>query len=246
MTDGRIGDRTGLAAGLALTAIGCAAVLIPGIAGLVARRRSDRHRGRCHHPDRIRPPRCHHPDRTARTNTGCSRSRPRTRRRRRPIAGRRARRRHHAHPRAADIRRPPDHHRRHRRRTHQAPAASNPRRFERLTAPWISCRQRDYGKEQHDDRGPIAGRVRRSATRPGALRLPRGRRICAAGRLRRPAARGDHPDRGGHLRRFGTHEHRRRVSSSRSSPPSSATTSVSSWAISADARWCTASAATSS
>ena len=32
---GRIGDRTGLAAGLALTAIGCAAVLIPGIAGLV-------------------------------------------------------------------------------------------------------------------------------------------------------------------------------------------------------------------
>ena len=33
---GRIGDRTGLAAGLALTAIGSAAVLIPGIAGLVA------------------------------------------------------------------------------------------------------------------------------------------------------------------------------------------------------------------
>jgi MFS family permease len=32
---GRIGDRTGLAAGLALTAMGCAAVLIPGIAGLV-------------------------------------------------------------------------------------------------------------------------------------------------------------------------------------------------------------------
>jgi DHA1 family tetracycline resistance protein-like MFS transporter len=33
---GRIGDRTGLAAGLTLTAIGCAAVVIPGIAGLVA------------------------------------------------------------------------------------------------------------------------------------------------------------------------------------------------------------------
>lgn len=32
---GRIGDRTGLAAGLALTAIGCAAVVIPGVAGLV-------------------------------------------------------------------------------------------------------------------------------------------------------------------------------------------------------------------
>jgi DHA1 family tetracycline resistance protein-like MFS transporter len=32
----RIGDRTGLAAGLVLTAIGCAAVVIPGIAGLVA------------------------------------------------------------------------------------------------------------------------------------------------------------------------------------------------------------------
>ena len=32
---GRIGDRTGLAAGLALTAAGCAAVVIPGIAGLV-------------------------------------------------------------------------------------------------------------------------------------------------------------------------------------------------------------------
>jgi MFS transporter, DHA1 family, tetracycline resistance protein len=32
---GRIGDRTGLAAGLALTAIGSAAVVIPGIAGLV-------------------------------------------------------------------------------------------------------------------------------------------------------------------------------------------------------------------
>lgn len=33
--DGRIGDRTGLAAGLILAAAGCAAVLIPGIAGLV-------------------------------------------------------------------------------------------------------------------------------------------------------------------------------------------------------------------
>jgi MFS transporter, DHA1 family, tetracycline resistance protein len=33
---GRIGDRTGLAAGLILTTIGCAAVLIPGIAGLAA------------------------------------------------------------------------------------------------------------------------------------------------------------------------------------------------------------------
>jgi MFS family permease len=33
---GRIGDRTGLAAGLALTAVGSAAVVIPGIAGLVA------------------------------------------------------------------------------------------------------------------------------------------------------------------------------------------------------------------
>ena len=32
---GRIGDRTGLAAGLALTAIGCAAVVTPGVAGLV-------------------------------------------------------------------------------------------------------------------------------------------------------------------------------------------------------------------
>ena len=32
---GRIGDRTGLAAGLAATAIGCAAVVIPGVAGLV-------------------------------------------------------------------------------------------------------------------------------------------------------------------------------------------------------------------
>ena len=34
--NGRIGDRTGLAAGLALTAVGSAAVVIPGIAGLVA------------------------------------------------------------------------------------------------------------------------------------------------------------------------------------------------------------------
>jgi MFS family permease len=33
--DGRIGDRTGMATGLVLTAAGCAAVLIPGIAGLV-------------------------------------------------------------------------------------------------------------------------------------------------------------------------------------------------------------------
>jgi DHA1 family tetracycline resistance protein-like MFS transporter len=33
--DGHIGDRTGLTTGLALTAAGCAAVLIPGIAGLV-------------------------------------------------------------------------------------------------------------------------------------------------------------------------------------------------------------------
>jgi MFS family permease len=33
--DGRIGDRTGLATGLVLTAAGCAAVLIPGIAGLI-------------------------------------------------------------------------------------------------------------------------------------------------------------------------------------------------------------------
>jgi len=33
--DGRIGDRSGLATGLALTALGCAAVLIPGIAGLL-------------------------------------------------------------------------------------------------------------------------------------------------------------------------------------------------------------------
>jgi hypothetical protein len=33
---GRIGDRTGLATGLILTATGCAAVLIPGIAGLLA------------------------------------------------------------------------------------------------------------------------------------------------------------------------------------------------------------------
>jgi len=34
--DGRIGDRTGLATGLMLTAAGCAAALIPGIAGLVS------------------------------------------------------------------------------------------------------------------------------------------------------------------------------------------------------------------
>jgi MFS family permease len=33
--DGRIGDRTGLATGLILTAAGCFAVLIPGIAGLI-------------------------------------------------------------------------------------------------------------------------------------------------------------------------------------------------------------------
>jgi MFS family permease len=33
--DGRIGDRTGLATGLVLTALGCASVLIPSIAGLV-------------------------------------------------------------------------------------------------------------------------------------------------------------------------------------------------------------------
>ena len=33
--DGRIGDRTGLAAGLLLTALGCGAVLIPGAAGLL-------------------------------------------------------------------------------------------------------------------------------------------------------------------------------------------------------------------
>jgi MFS transporter, DHA1 family, tetracycline resistance protein len=33
---GRIGDRTGMGAGLLLTAVGCAAVLIPGIAGLAA------------------------------------------------------------------------------------------------------------------------------------------------------------------------------------------------------------------
>jgi hypothetical protein len=33
---GRIGDRTGMATGLVLTAIGCAAVVIPGIAGLLA------------------------------------------------------------------------------------------------------------------------------------------------------------------------------------------------------------------
>ena len=33
--DGRIGDRTGMATGLALTAAGCAAVLIPGVAGLL-------------------------------------------------------------------------------------------------------------------------------------------------------------------------------------------------------------------
>lgn len=33
--DGRIGDRTGLATGLILTAAGCTAVLIPGIAGLI-------------------------------------------------------------------------------------------------------------------------------------------------------------------------------------------------------------------
>jgi MFS transporter, DHA1 family, tetracycline resistance protein len=33
--DGRIGDRTGLATGLVLTALGCVAVLIPGAAGLV-------------------------------------------------------------------------------------------------------------------------------------------------------------------------------------------------------------------
>jgi DHA1 family tetracycline resistance protein-like MFS transporter len=33
--DGRIGDRTGMATGLVLTAVGCAAVLIPGIAGLL-------------------------------------------------------------------------------------------------------------------------------------------------------------------------------------------------------------------
>ena len=34
--DGRIGDRTGLTTGLIVTAAGCAAVLIPGIAGLIA------------------------------------------------------------------------------------------------------------------------------------------------------------------------------------------------------------------
>lgn len=34
--DGRIGDRTGMAVGLLLTALGCAAVLIPGIPGLAA------------------------------------------------------------------------------------------------------------------------------------------------------------------------------------------------------------------
>ncbi len=33
--DGRIGDRTGLATGLIVAAVGCAAVLIPGIAGLI-------------------------------------------------------------------------------------------------------------------------------------------------------------------------------------------------------------------
>jgi MFS family permease len=33
--DGRIGDRTGLATGLVLTALGCVAVLIPGVAGLI-------------------------------------------------------------------------------------------------------------------------------------------------------------------------------------------------------------------
>jgi MFS transporter, DHA1 family, tetracycline resistance protein len=33
--DGRIGDRTGLTTGLALTALGCVAVLIPGVAGLI-------------------------------------------------------------------------------------------------------------------------------------------------------------------------------------------------------------------
>jgi MFS family permease len=33
--DGRVGDRTGLCTGLVLTALGCAAVLIPGIAGLI-------------------------------------------------------------------------------------------------------------------------------------------------------------------------------------------------------------------
>jgi DHA1 family tetracycline resistance protein-like MFS transporter len=34
--DGRIGDRTGLTSGLVLTAVGCAGVLIPGVAGLVS------------------------------------------------------------------------------------------------------------------------------------------------------------------------------------------------------------------
>ena len=33
--DGRIGDRTGMAGGLVVTALGCAAVLIPGVAGLL-------------------------------------------------------------------------------------------------------------------------------------------------------------------------------------------------------------------
>jgi MFS family permease len=33
--DGHIGDRTGLATGLVITALGCAAVLIPGVAGLI-------------------------------------------------------------------------------------------------------------------------------------------------------------------------------------------------------------------
>jgi MFS family permease len=33
--DGRIGDRTGLTTGLVLTAVGCAAVLIPGVTGLL-------------------------------------------------------------------------------------------------------------------------------------------------------------------------------------------------------------------
>ncbi len=243
---GRIGDRTGLAAGLALTAIGCAAVLIPGIAGLVLAALLIGCGVGVITPIGF----AHLAATTPTERLGQTLGAAEVGRELGDAGG----------PllvgalaaaatltpallifaalltaTAAIVAVPSE-----------ATRSSNRRGLGRLIEPWMGCRQRDDRKEQHDDRGPIAGRVRSSATRPGALRLPRGRRICAAGRLRRPAARGDHPDRGGHLRRFGSHEHRRRVSSSRSSPPSSATTSVSSSATSADARWCTATAATSS
>ena len=116
--DGRIGDRAGLATGLVLTAAGSAAVLIPGIGGLLTAAIARIGVGvGLITPIGFAQLAATTPTGRLGQTMGSAEVGPRTRRRRRPAARRRSRRRHHAHPRATVFRRNPHRHRRSRRRT---------------------------------------------------------------------------------------------------------------------------------